>query len=365
VVQHEAHPNDTCSDGHCFEMSCPENARYLTNAGCQHSPANAIGSRDEAVRWCDEALAVVEAELAKMIASVDRRCRWDVYTGLGGYALMYLRLSESEAAGRGRAEALLGKARVCVDLAMRLCGDDPKAESLLCGPLGIFAIAAVVLARQGDRTSAAAHVAKIRQALRSGVQEPQATSDELLYGRAGWLTVALFVNAHLDPALRVEDDVLRPIVAAILAKGERTAATEPRAPSDPTWTLLFRWHGKAYLGAAHGTAGIVQTLLCRPDLLPPGGLALLHKTIHELIDAATANGGHLPSSLHSTPSSSGRLVQWCHGSPGFCLMLCRACAVFKDDPELLNQARIAANMTWKRGLLRKGVVCSFFLLQIN
>ena len=49
-----------------------------------------------------------------------------------------------------------------------------------------------------------------------------------------------------------------------------------------------------------------------------------------------------------------RLVQWCHGAPGFVITMVAAEAAFGGG-SYLAAARKAAHVIWNRGLLRKGV----------
>jgi hypothetical protein len=79
--------------------------------------------------------------------------------------------------------------------------------------------------------------------------------NELLYGRAGFLWSALFLNQHLGEGT-IPARVTQPVVDAILADGRACArGTE--------WSLMYEWHGKRYLGAAHGVAGIMHVSLKR------------------------------------------------------------------------------------------------------
>jgi len=48
------------------------------------------------------------------------------------------------------------------------------------------------------------------------------------------------------------------VVAAILASGQQAAAGQNQAERGP---LLYEWHHKHYIGAAHGTAGILYMLM--------------------------------------------------------------------------------------------------------
>ena len=72
---------------------------------------------------------------------------------------------------------------------------------------------------------------------------------ELLYGRAGYLYALLFVGALVPGAL--DEGLISNQVEVILAGGHRGGA----AP------LMYTWHSKHYLGAAHGLAGILTILL--------------------------------------------------------------------------------------------------------
>lgn len=74
--------------------------------------------------------------------------------------------------------------------------------------------------------------------------------NELLYGRAGFLWSALFLNTHLGQGT-IPESVTQPVVSSILADGRACARGSE-------WPLMYEWHGKRYLGAAHGVAGIMH-----------------------------------------------------------------------------------------------------------
>ena len=48
------------------------------------------------------------------------------------------------------------------------------------------------------------------------------------------------------------------MVSAVLASGQKLSAEQKKAERCP---LLYQWHGKQYVGAAHGLAGIFYMLL--------------------------------------------------------------------------------------------------------
>ena len=80
----------------------------------------------------------------------------------------------------------------------------------------------------------------------------------------------------------------------------------------------WAWHGKEYLGAAHGIVGIKYML-------------------EEDFDVSTLNKENLPNSI----GGRNDLVQWCHGAPG--ALASGIC----PDPWI--------ETTWKYGLLKKGI----------
>lgn len=79
---------------------------------------------------------------------------------------------------------------------------------------------------------------------------------EVLYGQAGCLYTLLYVNKHVPGASLHTHHLVQQLVESLLEVGHKQAQEE--ASSCP---LSFIWHGKHYLGAAHGLAGILTVLL--------------------------------------------------------------------------------------------------------
>jgi Lanthionine synthetase C-like protein len=89
------------------------------------------------------------------------------------------------------------------------------------------------------------------------VLESPATPDELLYGRAGCLYSLLFIKQHGG---KVNEDLISALAHAIVRSG-RKLAEELKQKNSSTPPLMYEWHGKKYLAAAHGVAGILYLLL--------------------------------------------------------------------------------------------------------
>lgn len=157
-------------------------------------------------------------------------------------------------------------------------------------------------------------------------------SDEWLYGRSGYLYFLRLARSHF----RTDATTLSLIQNAI-------EATVSRIISQPQ---PWRWHGKAYLGAAHGAIGIIcQVILCAPHAAPK-----LEKTLSRLLETQFPSG-NFPSSL---PVGSDVLVQFCHGGPGFVLALNSIKQLFPKLQVQIDQAVAAARKDiGERGLLTK------------
>nr|KAG5705127.1 hypothetical protein BaRGS_030844 [Batillaria attramentaria] len=169
--------------------------------------------------------------------------------------------------------------------------------------------------------------------------------DEHLYGRAGYLTALLFVRSHLGMD-KVDREVIVKVTRAILDSGQ---AMGSQARDNPP--LMYEWHEKKYLGGAHGLAGIYYTLLLVKDSeVWPEIEKLVRPCIDYMLTLQFASG-NFPSSIGS--SSGDKLVQWCHGAPGWVCMFVAAYKTY-NDKRYLEAAERCCDVAWKRGLLKKG-----------
>lgn len=158
-------------------------------------------------------------------------------------------------------------------------------------------------------------------------------SDEWLYGRAGYLYFLRLLKAGFSQDQKVlqrVQDVIERVIDRMLQS--------PRP-----WT----WHKKAYLGAAHGAIGIVTQIV----LSSPKRAHALEKILSELLDVQYPSG-NFPSS--SPISDDDRLVQFCHGAPGFVISLLSLRPHFPDLRKRIDAAiALATECIWDRGLLTK------------
>ncbi|KAI0505573.1 hypothetical protein F5B22DRAFT_520589 [Xylaria bambusicola] len=159
-------------------------------------------------------------------------------------------------------------------------------------------------------------------------------SNEWLYGRAGYLYLMRLCH-------EVFSEVHHPGTAALLQRTiESTANRILKTP--PPWV----WHGKHYIGAAHGSISIItQVVLSIPSMARQ-----LQPLLVELLDSQFPSG-NFPSSL---PAGSDRLVQFCHGGPGIVISLRTLLPFFPEVSERIDRAIRAAQVNiWEKGLLTK------------
>ena len=114
--------------------------------------------------------------------------------------------------------------------------------------------------------------------------------------------------------------------------------------------LHYTWHDKEYYGAAHGTAGILQQLLQSPPSVLQPSLPAIRASVDHLLSLRLPSG-NLPS---SASHSADRLVQWCHGAPALSLLCTQLYSVTREA-KYMQAAVDAAEVVWRRGLLKKGV----------
>jgi hypothetical protein len=161
--------------------------------------------------------------------------------------------------------------------------------------------------------------------------EPEA-SNEWLYGRAGYLYLLRLVRGAFTDNKQITElieDTTDEVIENIMA-------------SSRPW----KWHGKAYVGAAHGAIGIITQIVLTDTTWAPKLEAELGALLSYQYES-----GNFPSSL---PPGRDRLVQFCHGAPGVITSLE---SIKKYFPKLEERiGRVIAKgreCIWERGLLTK------------
>lgn len=173
------------------------------------------------------------------------------------------------------------------------------------------------------------------------------SEDEFLYGKAGFLNGLLSFHGYNDNRWQ---SCARKIILKLFENGRNTANSSPWSGE---CSLLYQWHNKFYIGAAHGTAGIIHSLLLAADLMQDSnifGEDELKETCEFLYRLRSPETNNYFSSLDSKRSE---LVQWCHGAPGFVYLFCKAAEHFFNET-YLERAFEASILVWNFGWLLKG-----------
>ncbi|XP_071803530.1 lanC-like protein 2 [Asterias amurensis] len=258
-----------------------------------------------------------------------------VYTGNTGISLLHLHLHNVFPQG----DDLRTSYQYLERSLQRLKG---RRFTFLCGDAGPLALGSILLNKLGREAESKACLDKLHQ-LHEACLDP-GLPDELLYGRGGYLYALLFAQSHLPDAsidVRIMEDVYRCIIKSGEAFSKRERSKSP---------LMYAWHDKKYIGAAHGLSGILCLLM---QVTLPVAQEYLHSHVKPSVDYVLELAfptGNYPSSLGN---NSDRLLHWCHGAPGVIHMLLQAHKVFGDE-KYLEAAKRCGDVIWERGLLRKG-----------
>ncbi|KHJ79023.1 hypothetical protein OESDEN_21341, partial [Oesophagostomum dentatum] len=129
-----------------------------------------------------------------------------------------------------------------------------KQARFLCGDLGAYV---TQMSNPDLRPALASRIEKLADVL----ARDDYPSDEILVGRAGFLSGVLWIRTTIDSSL-ISNDSVRKVLSAMLLSGRRYS--QQRKSPCP---LMYEYHGTEYLGAAHGLAGILQMALGFYDLL--------------------------------------------------------------------------------------------------
>ncbi|KAI5934339.1 LanC-like protein 2 [Manis javanica] len=132
-----------------------------------------------------------------------------------------------------------------------------RKVTFLCGDAGPLAVGAVVYHKLKSDCESQECISKLLQLQRTIVCQDSELPDELLYGRAGYLYALLYLNTEIGPGTVCESAV-KEVVNAVIESGKALSREERKAERCP---LLYQWHRKQYVGAAHGMTGIYYMLL--------------------------------------------------------------------------------------------------------
>jgi hypothetical protein len=260
-----------------------------------------------------------------------------VYHGAAG-VIGALRLLASEESGSPRLDlaALIDEV---YDAYLASPLDTPAPEpSYLIGESGILFTA--------WRVSPTAEKERRLQALIASNHDNPA--QELLWGAPGTLAVAgLMRHMSADPGW---DQVARAAMSRVWESWERCPGT-----GCWLWTQDLYGHRRHYLGAAHGFAGNVRSLVAVWDLLSPEQRGQLVERSVITLSHHAVHDGELTNWWPKVGDGGAVLgaprVQWCHGAPGIVTSFSPIPIGLSAELDALLVR--AGELTWQAGPLAK------------
>lgn len=281
-------------------------------------------------------LQKLESELKKGVDWFD----YSVYTGTSGIALMYFHLSN--VLDNEKKDYYFSKAMYYAE--KPLSALKHRRFSFLCGDAGPLAIGAVLYKKAGKIQQSQDLLQSIEKMSSDIISLQSGLPDELLYGRAGYLFSLLFVMKYIDRNC-INNSIVQQVISSILKSGQQMSKS-----GDYKSPLMYSWHDKCYVGAAHGLIGILYMLLQTREYIPQEELNSLVKPSIDFLLEIRFPSGNFPSSLGN---KTDRLIHWCHGAPGAIHLLGLAYKVFGDQ-KYLDAAKQCGDTIWRKGLLKKG-----------
>ncbi|VDM30438.1 unnamed protein product [Hydatigera taeniaeformis] len=285
---------------------------------------------------------------------------------VGGIGVAWAALRVMQRLGERGFETFLPQVRKYIEgVVNKAARDGPRDNeerlSFLLGMPGMWLTVACLYQMSGEIVERDrflglyAQLAPVFASLQSGNAKtifPQG-SDEFFIGRAGYLC-GLHELRKITSEEVVSDETIFAICDAIIDSG--TAYAKKYHSQCP---LMFAYYGTEYLGAAHGLAGILFALMLFPRYLQTHKVAAeaVRAAVDYLIAVTPSDTGNLPTATDELPPNrrpvSDELVHWCHGDAGVVYVYARAYVLWKDDKYLREVAR-CADVTWHKGLLKKG-----------
>ncbi|CAG9803386.1 unnamed protein product [Chironomus riparius] len=266
--------------------------------------------------------------------------RSDLYVGLSGIAFMFLKLSKSPLKDQYPA---LEQAKLYADAAEEslILSGSRKHISLLSGDAGVHIVSAAVnkaIGRSSDN---------VIENLLKGINifdNPEYLDDgqdEMLVGRCGYIMGINWLNQQLSNEVISSNEMNR--LAQIMLKSGRDYSQLKKLDVP----LMYQYHGREYLGVAHGISAILFSLL--QVELSESDMKDVKDTI-DIILALQDSSGNFPSKYNK---SEAHLVHWCHGCPGIIYLMAKAFKIFGDQ-KYLNSCLKCGDLVWEKGLLKKG-----------
>jgi len=213
------------------------------------------------------------------------------------------------------------------------------------GYSGVYVLAAIIYAESGDQTNSQLYINQYRQIVKSALNAPDCT---YLTGKAGTLMGSALLNNYFGPSTIARSDIVT-LAYQMLQAGIHSGQNYLSYVSTDFANLVL-W------GEGHGSSGVINQFLDIPEITSnQTALAYLKNTLDYYVSIQLPDGNFPTPTKPPFPTEPNVLVQWCHGAPGFMPVLTKGYYLFNDNT-YLQSAEKAANCTWERGILTKGLM---------
>ncbi|XP_053695575.1 lanC-like protein 3 homolog [Sabethes cyaneus] len=319
------------------------------NESIHGTETTTIVNKDLVVQLVKDFTATILTETKKS----NYKLRDDLYVGEAGIAFMFWKLSRSREFKH--LFPCLEHASSYIQRAYEISESKPSEDSssiaaFLCGKSGINAVSAVISHDLGNHDESRRLIADFLKG--HVICNDNCKADEMLVGRAGYLSGAYWLNQSL-PTKPIKNEVIQDVCQTIIKRG-RGYSRARRYPLP----LMYAYHESDYLGAAHGLCAILHMLLESPWFMKIGcefnnisvtKLNDIKASVEHFLLIQDADG-NFPTKYYN---SNKKLIHWCHGCAGVIYLLAKAYLIFNED-KYLEAARKCADLIWGQGLLRKG-----------
>lgn len=132
--------------------------------------------------------------------------------------------------------------------------------AFLCGNAGIYAVSAAISdinQKSDNRQQDLSHFEQGFEACKP-INFSKYGSDELLVGRAGFLSGVYWLNQTIRPKPFTDNSIIE-LCESIVQSGRQYSKAKRCS-----FPLMYQYHSTEYLGAAHGLSGILHMLLESP-----------------------------------------------------------------------------------------------------
>lgn len=232
--------------------------RYFDNPYPDHAVNTSFQIREQFIKdLIQNYITKIHKHTSPKVHKINSRSRGDLYVGSSGIAFMFLKLSQSCMFDSFPA---LEMAKDYVDNAEEILNktESKKLISLLSGNVGVHIVSSAV--NKALNLPVDKDIKNILRGM-SIFENPEYlddSQDEMLVGRCGFVLGIQWLQKQLKTDIISQDD-MKELAQVMLKSGREYArANEHSVP------LMYQYHGREYLGAAHGVSAILLSLLNIP-----------------------------------------------------------------------------------------------------